>query len=170
MTHKGIGEPHVLHAASNPHKMIRNVSGIIGPVATKLIEDEITRNVGLLFALGTAHHAFAVSLRRADWRQRISRLYYAAYNTKRAISLHYDGSFSTDSKDHEQIDRLPGGMDNEHTYKAKLKILRDDRNLADYSHLAHETDLLITPDDAQTLVTEFISDSRKFLMDRGILV
>ncbi len=79
-----------------------------------------------------------------------------------------DGGFSTDSGDHQKIDMLPDSIENKEIYKARLKTLRDDRNLCDYSHLATENDLLINVADARTLVTNFMSDSKQFLVDKGV--
>jgi len=97
---KGLSEPHVLLASSNPYKLIRNLSSILAPAEIDKIRTEIDSNVIALFELGMLHHKFAMSLAIREWRQNISRLYYAAYNVKRAISLKCDGTFSTDSSDH----------------------------------------------------------------------
>lgn len=133
---KGLKEPHVLLASGNARKLIRNLEDILSPLEIKKIEDEVDKNVVSLFLLGLSHYEFALSIGVSEWRQSISRLYYAAYNVKRSVSLKHDGSFSTDSGDHMKIDMLPDGFENLGTYKSRLKSLRDDRNLSDYSHLA----------------------------------
>lgn len=167
---KGLKEPHVLLASGNARKLIRNLEDILSPLEIKKIEDEVDRNVVSLFLLGLSHYEFAFSISASEWRQNISRLYYAAYNVKRSVSLKYDGSFSTDSGDHAKIDMLPDGFENLGTYKSRLKSLRDDRNLSDYSHLATEADLLYGVLDSRAMVTEFLKDAKQFLLDSGVRV
>jgi hypothetical protein len=53
-------------------------------------------------------------------------------------------------------------------HKSKFRNLRDDRNLADYSHLASETDLLISVIDAENLVTNFLTHAKKYLTQIGM--
>lgn len=165
--HTGIREPHLL-LAGNPYRTIRNLGGIIDSQAITAITKELEKNVINLFQLGESHYIFSSSINRSEWRQKVSRLYYAAYNVKRSVPLMHDGNFSTDSSDHKNIDYLPDSFKDIATYKVKLKNLRDDRNLADYSHLAVESDLLIPTNDAHELVTNFINDSRDFLKSKGV--
>ena len=168
--HKGLKEPHLLNAAANPHRLLRNLAGVLlGPELQK-IQSEIDSNVLGLFRLGESHYRFAQAIVATEWRQRISRLYYAAYNCRRALALHYDGSFSTDSSDHQRVDDVPDGLSNVATYKVKLKNLRDDRNLGDYNHLARESDLLSTAAEYETVVGEFIRDVAAFLRARGLIL
>lgn len=168
--HKGLKEPHILLASGNPQKLIRNLTGVVDADAIQKIQEEVDNNIRSLFVLGEEHFRFALAISTNEWRQRVSRLYYAAYNIKRAMSLKHDGTFSTDSSDHQKVDNLPDGMPNQATYRTKLKNLRDDRNLADYSHLAQESDLLIAADDAAILVEEFIRDAKVFLKGVGLTV
>lgn len=105
--HKGLKEPHVLLASSNAQKLLRNIAAVIGPDAVKKIQDEIDQNARGLFHLGGNHMAFAAGIPKSEWRQRISRFYYAAYNVKRAVSLKYDGTFSTDPSDHKKLTSYP---------------------------------------------------------------
>jgi hypothetical protein len=151
--HKGLKEPHLFNAASNPLRIIRNLSGILTAAELAKITAEIDSNAIGLYRLGESHHQFAQSLDASYWRQRVSRLYYAAYNMRRAMALKYDGSFSTDSSDHAKVDAIPDALPNAAAYRLKLKNLRDDRNLADYSHLASETDLLMSPQEYELLVS-----------------
>lgn len=166
--HKGLKEPHVLLASSNPEKLIRNLIGILEQSALDKIRAEIDLNVKLLFQLGETHFRFATSINKSEWRQRISRLYYASYNVRRALILKYNGSYSTDIEDHKKIDDLPDEMNNASTYKSKLKNMREDRNLADYSHTADVADLLIPIDESEDLVREFIKDSKDYLNKYGV--
>lgn len=64
--------------------------------------------------------------------------------------------------------QLPDGFNNAATYATKLRVLREDRNLADYSHLASEADLVVSAEDAGVLVEKFLDDSREYLTARGI--
>jgi hypothetical protein len=168
MAHKGLVEPHVLLASSNPIRLIKNLTYILSPDQIQKIEDEVNRNVVSLYTLGCSHYSFAMTVDKNEWRQVISRLYYAAYNVKRSVSLRCDGAYSTESSDHSKIEFLPNTLDNAEAYKLRLKNLRDDRNLADYSHSAVEDDLLHTVESARTMVTGFISDAKKFLMANGV--
>lgn len=168
MTHKGLIEPHILLASSNPMRLIKNLPAVLTKQQIKKIDSAISKECALLFNLGEAHFSFAVALSASEWRQRTSRLYYAAYNVKRAAALRFDGSFSTDSGDHSKIDQLPGVIANHATYAQKLKVLRDDRNLADYSHLAKEIDLVIPVSESESLVRDFIADVRSYLLNKGV--
>ncbi len=130
----------------------------------------VDRNVAQLFALGEDHHSFAVAITNAEhWRQKISRLYYGAYNVRRAINLKNNGSYSTDSSDHKDIEQIPE-IANRESHISNLRNLREDRNLADYHHLATVADLIIMPDDAVSFTTQFIVDCRQFLRGKGLSV
>lgn len=165
---KGLTEPHVLLASSNLNKLIRNLDGILAAAELGKIQGAVNDEVVKIFKLGLDHFNFAIGLDKVHWRQRVSRFYYAAYNVKRSIQLSDNGTYSTDSSDHQRIDQLPDSLPNAATYRAKLKNMRDDRNLADYSHLGREADLLISPDDMQRVVGEFIADAKSYLGARGI--
>lgn len=168
MGHKGLSEPHILLASSNHKKLLKNLSGILEPEELQKIENEIIRNCQLLYSLGESHYSFAISLPLTQWRQNISRLYYAAYNFKRSLTLMFDGGFSTDASDHAKIENLPVTINNSELYKARFKNLRDDRNLCDYSHSAVEADLLSTVEESRRLVTSFRNDVREFLGSQGV--
>ncbi len=168
--HKGLKEPHLFNAAANPVKLLRNLTGILAAEELLKIQAEIDANVVGLYRLGDSHYQFALSIRPTEWRQRISRLYYAAYNVRRAVSLCHDGTFSSDSSDHQKMDSIPDAVANAATYRIKLKNLRDDRNLGDYNHLARETDLLSTAAEYELLVANFIADTAAYLGAKGLTV
>ncbi len=148
--HKGLSEPHVLLASKNVQLMKKNLAGVLSVAELQKIEDAVNKEVASLFRLGQRHLTFAKGLPKKEWRQRVSRLYYAVYNFRRAVQLKDSGSFSTDSSDHNNVDVLPQAFSaNVEAHKAKLKDLRDDRNVADYSHLAIAKDLRMTPADAE---------------------
>lgn len=168
--HKGLKEPHLFNAGSNPLKVIKNLAGILVVEELNKLRVEIEANVVGLFRLGESHFEFAQSIDPKHWRQRISRLYYGAYNVRRSVQLRYDGSFSTESSDHSRIDSLPNEIANLATYKVKLQNLRDDRNLADYNHLATQGDLIVSANDYQTFVGAFINDAKSYLVSGGIVL
>lgn len=148
--------------------MLENIRHIIDNSAVAAIEDEIKKNTRELFVLGEEHYNFARQTTKSHWRQRVSRLYYGAYNVRRAIQLSDDGLYSTDSSDHKNIHKLPNSLNNIEIYKNQLKTLREDRNLADYDHSASENDLVFTQDQYEQLITNFIRDARTFLNQKGV--
>jgi len=150
--------------------MLENLRLVLTQPACDAIEAEITANVRELFSLGEHHFAFARQTTRDYWRQRISRFYYAAYNARRAIQLDFDGVYRTDVSDHKEIGALPNSFSNRNTYERRLVDLRGDRNLADYDHAADEGDLVLTQEEAENLVADFINDARAFLAGRGVVV
>jgi hypothetical protein len=162
--------PHILRASTNVSEMLENLRHILDANACSTIQGEINNNVKSLFLLGEEHFHFARQTQRRFWRQRISRLYYGAYNIRRAVQLLCNGTYRTDVSDHSKIGELIDSFPNKDTYKRKLTDLREDRNLADYSHDANESDLILSQDDAEALITEFINDARNFLNNRGVNV
>lgn len=160
-------EPHFLLASSNSRKMLNNIRHVISGESAQAIETEIERNSIELFNLGIDHFDFAKKAPRRQWRQRISRLYYGAYNIKRSVQLYVDGTFRTDSTDHKKIGDLPPGFPNQNTYSSFLNGLREDRNLSDYNHTATIDDLLMPPNDTEQMVQDFVNDARNFLLSKG---
>jgi len=148
--------------------VIENLQGVLDPAQLQKIRDEVRKNCKGLFHLGRAHYLFACTVPADQWRQRISRLYYGAYNVRRAVGLEYDGSFSQDSSDHRKIEGIPDDFPSSATYNIQMKNLRDDRNLADYSHLAVEADLVRPANDYQQIVAEFIDHAQTYLVARGV--
>jgi hypothetical protein len=170
MTARGLKPPHLLLASGNPVRMIHNISHLISKKQIGLLTAELDKNASELFSLGLGHFTFAATINDAEWRQKISRLYYAAYNVRRALALKDSGAFATDSSDHKNVDQLPQRMENREAHISKLRNLRDDRNLADYSHTAVIDDLLIPPGEAFQFVVQFIEDGRTFLTTHGVAV
>lgn len=141
---------------------------VLDEAAIEALRQEVRHNVKQLFDLGDQHFRFAMSIPNNNWRQRISRFYYAAYNIRRAIRLDHSGQFSMDVTDHKKIGELPEDFPNRNTFATQLEGLRDDRNLADYNHVAEASDLLQVPEDVETLVKEFRLEALKYLTARGI--
>lgn len=168
---KGFSSPHLLLASANPLKMIQNLNHLLQPAELAKLTAELDKNAKELFALGESHLAFAAPLPDAAWRQKISRLYYAVYNVRRSVVLRDSGRFSTDSTDHNNVDQLPDGINNRESHVGRLRSLREDRNLADYSHQAVITDLVVSPADALAFANSFVSDCRSFLHSKhGLIV
>jgi hypothetical protein len=164
----GLKSPHILLAASNTRQMLENLRHVLDVSACDAIQQDIDKNVKALFVLGEEHFQFAIQTQKKFWRQRISRLYYGAYNVRRAVQLHFNGDYKTDVSDHKNIGILPDAFPNKMRYQQGLVDLRDDRNEADYNHDADEADLTLTQNDAEALVTDFINDARYFLNSRGV--
>lgn len=81
--------PHILKAASNPIRLRENLKGILPTGSINLITAEFEKNVKDLFGLGIEHYRFAKRLSSTNWRQKVSRFYYSAYNIIRSIKLFY---------------------------------------------------------------------------------
>ncbi len=148
--------------------MIRNLQHVLDQPAVDALQQEIRRNVVQLFHLGDHHLQFATSIDNKHWRQKVYRFYYAAYNIRRAIALNHSGHFAMDVTDHKRIGDFPDDFPNRNTFATELEGLRDDRNLADYNHVATETDLLKVPADVETLVKDFRDEAHKYLTAHGI--
>jgi hypothetical protein len=162
--------PHLLRAGTNVRKLKDNLVNVVDNVAISAIETEICANVAQLYTLGRSHYCFAIRQSNRSWRQKISRLYYAAYNVSRAIRLGVNGEYSMDSSDHRRIEALPDDFPNKNKYANRLSVLRDDRNLCDYDHTAKLADLVVGVDDAVELVHQFLKDAQSYLNRRGVTI
>ena len=127
-----MNSPHLLLAGSNSRRIQQNLSGILDQESIDTIENEIKKNCVQLFELGMKHYHFARRQSNRQWRQTVSRLYFASYCISRAIRLGIKGDYSQETKDHAKIGDLPDDFPNQSTYSNRLGVLRDDRNLADY--------------------------------------
>jgi hypothetical protein len=165
-----VKSPHLLRAAANVRQLQKNLVNVVDAAAIGAIEAEICANVVQLYRLGRQHYSFAIRQHNRSWRQKISRLYYGAYNVSRAVRLCVSGEFSDDSSDHKKIGALPGDFPNQATYANRLSVLRDDRNLCDYDHTALLADLLLDVDSSVRLVDDFLLDARSYLRNRGVTV
>ena len=119
--------PHLLRAGANVRKLKENLVNVVDAAAISAIDTEICTNVAQLYALGQGHYYFAIRQNNRSWRQKISRLYYAAYNVSRAVRLCVNGEYSTDSSDHRKIETLPDDFPNWNKYANRLGALREDR-------------------------------------------
>jgi hypothetical protein len=84
--------------------------------------------------------------------------------------LEVDGSFSIDSSDHKNVSQIPDDFPNVAVFRVRIPNLREDRNMADYNHLAQETDLVSPVNDYQDLVRDFIAVASVYLTNRGTIV
>ena len=108
----------------NPRKVKENLSSILDRAALDSIETEIEGNVLALLGLAKRYYNFARKQSNPNWRQKISRLYYAAYNASRAVRLYVSGDYSTDIRDHQKFERLPNDFPNRAQYVNQIDVLR----------------------------------------------
>ena len=159
--------PHLLNLG-NARKVKQNLSGILPRRALAQIEQEIARNATRLYALGRHHYLFAMRQSSPNWRQKVSRLYYAAYNVSRAVRLQVSGDYSTDVKDHQKFDNLPDDFPARPRYANQLAVLREDRNTCDYDHTATAVDLALGTTESTMLVREFLDDAKSYLRSHDL--
>ncbi len=159
--------PHLLNLG-NPRKVKEHLSGILDSASLELIEADIVANTVALLSLAKNHYSFAIHLSRSNWRQRVSRLYYSAYNASRAVRLFVSGDYSADVKDHQRFYNLPDDFPSRSEYVNKLQVLREDRNTCDYDHLSSDKDLVLGSRDSTKLVGEFLKDVFIYLKGKGI--
>jgi hypothetical protein len=79
--------PHLLRTGANPRKLKENLVNVIDAGALDAIESEIRMNAAQLFSLGLSHYRFAARQNNRAWRQKISRLYCAAFNVSRSVTV-----------------------------------------------------------------------------------
>ncbi len=159
--------PHLLNLG-NPRKVKDNLSELLNAAALQRIESEIEKNTRALIALARNHYRFASGV-PANWRQKVSRLYYAGYNAARAVP----GCMSTvntpaDVRDHQKFDTLPDDFPSRDRYSNQLAVLREDRNTCDYDHLSLAADLALGSRLATELVGDFLADVAMYLNDRAL--
>lgn len=164
---KNLIPPHIL-IIGNTYTTINNLKNILDEAALEKIQNAVNHEIRLLFQLGLDHYIFAKSIDHTFWRQKVSRLYYAAYNARRAIQLRDIGKYSTDVSDHKDIENLPASFNQRIVHGSMLKQLRDDRNLADYSHAGQVKDLFATTLEFELKVEDFLGDCRDYLKKAGI--
>lgn len=165
-----IREPHFLRAASNASRMLKNIEHLLDVNGRKALQDEHYRNVADLLKLGDYFRQFADRLPERDWRNQISRYYYACYNAQRAIRLGTLGVYSTDSADHKKISELPKDFPHKERYSTRLADLREDRNACDYDHTALPADMIVGIEGTRILAKEFFEDAKDYLESRGIVI
>ncbi len=157
-----------LLSLGNPRKVKENLSDILEADALNAIEIEIENNVQSLYTLALSQFRFAKKQPPIHWRQKVSRLYYAAYNGSKAVRLYVCGEYSTDVKDHKKIGNFPKDFPRRSTYSNQLSVLREDRNLADYDHASSARDLTNSTSESFDTVTDFLRDVYEYLSKKGL--
>ena len=71
-------------------------------------------------------------------------------------------------KDHTKFDKLPKDFPNRARYINQLAVLREDRNMCDYDHMATASDLALGSTISLTLVRDFIADTTAYLKSKGL--
>ena len=160
-------DPHLLRAG-NTRKITHNLKGIINSEALAAIEHSLHENVRQIYRLARHHYVFAAGLDAPHWRHSISRVYYGAYLTNRAIRLFVTGDYSTDVKDHQRFNQLPVDFPNRDRFANQLAILREDRNLSDYDHTANAAELVIGKSASISLVGEFLDVTKMYCSGKGL--
>ena len=159
--------PHLLNLG-NPRKVKENLSGIVDQVALDRIEAEIVANSKALYRLGRHHYLFAIRQSPPNWRQRVSRLYYATYNVSRSIRLFDSGKYSTEIKDHQRFNELPDDFPSKDRFANQLAVLRGDRNMCDYDHTCRASDLILGTSQSTSLAKEFLDATKSYLALKGL--
>ena len=112
--------PHLLRIGVNPRKIKENLVGVVDVTAIRAIEAAICANALQLYVLGRGHYDFAIRQNGRAWRQKVSRLYYAAFNVSRAVRLCVSGDYSTELGEHKKIESLPDDFPNRNKYFNRL--------------------------------------------------
>jgi len=165
-----LASPHVLLASGNINKMIVNLGGVLSAVELEKIEDARQDCIIGLLNLGITHYNFSISISNKNWRHKVSRFYYSAYNCRRSVELFQTGQYKEDSTDHEKVKKaLIDKFPNAEMYVSELDALRSDRNTSDYDFLATANDLINTLDHYEHIVGQFIDDSMTYLRRKTVI-
>lgn len=162
--------PSRLLEVGNTRKLIEVLRSYVSVETIQALELEIEVQTGKLFDLSMFHYRFAINQNRYDWRQRVSRLYYASYAASRGVRLFVNGHFSTDVTDHKKVGLLPNDFPNHARFSNKLEILREDRNSADYDQAARAFDLVLGTSESTELVRDFLRATKTYLSGRGLIL
>jgi len=154
----------------NLRKIKEGLKDLLGEEGCEKIETGIKNECQGLYSLALNHYRFANGLSRHQWRQKVSRYYYAAYMGSRTIRLYVHGDYSIDVKDHSKIGQIPSKFPKQSEFSNKLDLLREDRNTCDYDHNARASELNLTTSEAYDLVTEFLVQAQGFLQERGLIL
>ncbi|NTE60862.1 hypothetical protein G6L68_09420 [Agrobacterium fabrum] len=141
--------------AGNPRKILSNYRNFAGEYFSNAVEDQLRKHVHAIFRLALHHFEFAERQRSQEWRQKVSRNYYACYNASKALRFQVEGAYSTDVSDHKKIGDLPDDFPNRDYFKNKIETMRTDRNSCDYDHAVAEEDLIDSSADIAKITHEF---------------
>lgn len=154
--------------AGNPRKIAALYSAILSAETVANIENELSEHALALFSLALDHYNFAERQRASEWRQRVSRYYYACYSASKALRFFVDGNLSAEVTDHKRIGELPDDFQDRERFKLNLETMRTDRNTSDYDHIAVVGDLLSTPSDVANTTKEFLIAVKVYCQNRGL--
>jgi hypothetical protein len=161
-------DKHILNL--NPQKVIRCLAPILPEAEIDKVKEVIRDNTRQMLRLGLTHLRFA---QRADgpssWRQRVSRGYYCAYCTSRAVRFAVNGQYSQDITDHKKIGDLPPDFPSKATWEDFLMKFKADRNLADYDHTVSEKALELGSNVYVEKAGDFYQTARKYLIEKGAI-
>lgn len=153
---------------TNARSVRTKLTGVVDQNALDAIEAEITAQCESLFQLALNHYRMASECANHQWRHRISRRYYASYSCSKSVRYMSDGTISTEVKDHARIARLPADFGQRSRFETDLDVLREDRNMCDYDHLARVPDLNFTVVEVDHLVGDFLREGQIWLKSRGL--
>jgi len=151
----------------NPRKIKTILTGVVDQNALNSIENEIRKNTQQLFDLALYHYRFAGPLSSYQWRQKVSRLYYAGYSCTKATRYYATGIYSTDGSDHKKVGDLPADFPNAATFSNKLSVLRNDRNTCDYDHMSRASDLVISTPEAAQIIRDLLKETKAYFAAQG---
>ena len=154
----------------NPQKVIRCLEPILERSELDKIKKVLRDNVQQLLRLGRSHLRFAQKvIGPTCWRQKVSRGYYGAYCTSKAIRLAITGLYNTDISDHKKIGDLPKDFPSKSTWEDFLIKFRGDRNLADYDHTVSEQALELKSSEYVERAYQFYLLARSYLITKGAI-
>lgn len=154
--------------AGNPRKIISCYNNLLGMESISALKTELDDHVKAIYALALNHFQFAERQRNTEWRQKVSRYYYACYNASKALRFHMDGNFSSDVTDHKKIGDLPDDFPNKEYFKNKIESMRTDRNSCDYDHQIAQDDLIDSPESIRNVSTDFLEEVQIYCNNRGL--
>jgi hypothetical protein len=154
----------------NPHKVIRCLTPILTQRELEKVRGVLRDNVQQLLRLGRLHLRFAQDVDGpASWRQRVSRGYYCAYCTSRAVRLAITGVYNRDPGDHKKIGNLPEDFPSKTIWEDFLTKFKADRNIADYDHTESEKALEIGSIEYVRRAYNFYRTARRYLTTKGVI-
>ncbi|TAN41029.1 MAG: hypothetical protein EPN25_05565 [Nitrospirae bacterium] len=161
-------EKHILNL--NPQKVIRCLGPILPAAEIDKVKEVLRANIQQMLRLGLTHLRFAErAAGPSSWRQRVSRGYYCAYCTSRAVRLAINGHYSQDIGDHKKIGDLPSDFPSKATWEDFLMKFKADRNLADYDHTVSEKALELGSNIYMEKAGAFYQTARKYLIEKGAI-
>ena len=158
----------------NPRELCSGLREIDPAADVDFIEDAIAEQTKAWLRLAEKHLKTADVVRAsagADWRSVVSRSYYAAYTTARALRFYVAGTWLRSSADHKAAADLPSDFPDRDRWHLDLVAMRDDRNKADYDPWSDTYwQLEFSPDGHVLLAGTFMKVARRYLRGRGLAI